>query len=85
MDAEKLLNEVSERLGDGGSFTLESNVHTKDGMRLRVTWIREGFEGQKRSADGWNLVEIFRKILLYEDEVDEAKGAIGFNPPGYEG
>jgi hypothetical protein len=72
MEPQGLLDVINEKLGEHGSLTLETNVQTSDGLRLRVTWTRTGFDGQKRSATGYNMVECFRKVLLYEEEVDGA-------------
>jgi hypothetical protein len=85
MNADKLLIQVNDVLGDKGSLTLETSVRTSEGVRILAVWNREGYEGQKRAAFGWNLVEVFRKILLYEEEVTAANPIVPLPAPEDDG
>jgi hypothetical protein len=68
---DELFEQVQEVLGEHGRLQIETNVQTPDGQRIMVQWYRHG-HCAKRMVTGLNLTEVFRKILLYEDDLDAA-------------
>lgn len=79
----KLLDEIEERIGLEQNLVITCGVQTLEGRQFRCTWRRgdnkfvqhHGTVSGERSVHGVWLEEALRKVLYYEDEVDEAMAA----------
>lgn len=72
MDTDSLWEQVNDKLGENGGLEIKTNMRTTDGPRVLGEWVRTGFEG-RRAALAFNLNELLRRVLHYEEQVDEAQ------------
>lgn len=76
----KLLDEIEDRIGLDQNLVITCGVQTLEGRQFRCVWRRGdkkyiehyGTVSGERTIHGFWMEEALRKVLYYEDEVDEA-------------